>query len=51
MMAVGRKQHGDAEHGEEVADQDALLALGRVDRGDEAEPHLLGDHAARNLQR
>src|SRR5690242_1668736 len=43
MMAVGRKQQRDAEHGEEIADQDALLSLGRIDRGDEAEPHLLGD--------
>ena len=41
----------DAEHGEEVADDHALLALGRIDRGDEAEPHLLGDHHARDLQR
>ena len=42
VMAVGRKQHGYAEQGQEVADQHALLALGRI-RGDEAEPALLGD--------
>ena len=34
-----------------VADQEALLALGRIDRGDEAEAELLGDHGARDLQR
>ena len=28
---------------EEIADDHALLALGRIDRGDEAEPQLLGD--------
>jgi len=41
----------DPEQRQEVADQQALLALGRIDRGDEAEPHLLGDHRARDLQR
>ena len=51
MMAVGGEQQRHAEHGEEIADQHALLALGRIDRGDEAEPHLLGDHGARDLQR
>ena len=29
----------------------ALLALGRIDGGDEAEAELLGDHRARDLQR
>ena len=51
MMQVGRKDHGEAEHCEEIADEHALLSLGRIDRGDEAEPHLLGDHHAGNLQR
>ena len=51
MMAVGRKQQRHAEQGEEISDQQALLALGRIDRGDEAEAHLLGDHRARDLQR
>src|SRR5712691_1199516 len=51
VMQVGGEQHGDAEDGEEVADQHALLPLGRVDRGDEAEAELLGDDAAGDLQR
>ena len=51
MMAVGGKQQRQAEDGEEVADQEALLPLGRIDRGDEAEAELLGDHRARDLQR
>ena len=51
MMQVGREDQRDAEHAEEIADEHALLALGRIDRGDEAEPHLLGDHRARDLQR
>ena len=50
-MAVGRKQHGDAEQREKVADHDALLALRRIDRGDKAKTELLGDHGARHLQR
>ena len=50
-MQVGREDQRDAEHAEEIADDDALLALGRIDRGDEAEPHLLRDHRARDLQR
>ena len=28
----------------------ALLALGWIDRGDKAEPELLGDHVAGDLQ-
>ena len=40
-----------AEHGEEIADDDALLALGRIDRGDEAEAELLGDDRARDFER
>src|SRR6202021_1894423 len=51
IVAVGCKQQRDAEQGEEVADQQSLLALGRIPRGDEAEPHLLGDHRPGNLQR
>ena len=50
-MAVGGEQQGDAEQGQEIADQQALLALGRIDRRDETEAHLLGDHGARDLQR
>ncbi len=50
MVAVGGKQQGHAEQSEEVADQHALLALGRIDRGDETEPDLLRDHGARDLQ-
>ena len=35
-----------------LRDQHALLAaLGRIDRGDEAEAELLGDHEAGDLQR
>ena len=51
MMQVGREDQRDAEHGEEIADDHALLALRRIDRGDEAEPELLGDHRAGDLQR
>ena len=51
MMHVGREQQRDAEQREEIADQQALLALGRIDRGDEAKPQLLGDDRAGDLQR
>ena len=51
VMQVGGEDQRDAEHGEEIADDHALLALRRIDRGDEAEPQLLGDHRARDLQR
>ncbi|MGY3391897.1 hypothetical protein ACVWW6_004488 [Bradyrhizobium sp. USDA 3311] len=51
MMAVGGEQQRHPEHGQEVADQHALLSLRRIDRGDEAEPHLLRDHGTRNLER
>ena len=50
-MQVGGEQEREAENGEEVADQHALLALRRIDRGDEAETELLGDHRAGDLQR
>src|SRR6185437_11739151 len=46
IVAVGGEQQRHAEHGEEVSDQDALLALGRIEGGDESQPHLLGDHRA-----
>ena len=46
MMHVGREDERDAEHGEEVADDNALLALRRIDGGDEAEPQLLRDRGA-----
>ena len=36
---------------EEIADDHALLALGRIDGGDEAEAKLLGDHRARDRER
>ena len=51
VMQVGREDQRDAEQGEEIADDQALLALRRIDRGDEAEAELLGDHRARDLQR
>ena len=51
MMQVGREDQRDAEQRQEIADQHALLALGRIDRGDEAEAQLLRDHGARDLQR
>ena len=50
VMQVGGEHQRDAEHGEEIADDHALLALRRIDRGDEAEPKLLGDDGARDLQ-
>ena len=51
VMQIGGEDQRHAEHGQEIADDDVLLALRRIDRGDEAEPHLLGDHRARDLQR
>ena len=51
MMQVGGEDQRDAEQREEVADDQALLPLRRIDRGDEAEPKLLRDHRARDLQR
>ncbi len=51
VMQVGGEDQRDAEHGQEIADDHALLALRRIDRGDEAEPELLGDDGARDLQR
>ena len=50
-MQVGGEQQRNAEDGQKVADHDALLALGRIDGGDEAEAELLGDHGARDRQR
>ena len=51
VMHVGGEDQRDAEQREEIADQHALLVLRRVDRGDEAEAELLGDHRAGDLQR
>src|ERR1700687_3130144 len=51
VMGVGCKQQRHAEDGEEISDQEALLTLGRIDGGDEAEAKLLGDHRSRDLQR
>jgi hypothetical protein len=51
IMQIGREDERDAEHGEEVSEGDALLALHRVEAGDEAEPQLLCDRGARDLQR
>ncbi len=51
MMHVGGEDQRHAEHGEEVADQHALLVLRRIDRGDEAEAELLRHHGAGDLQR
>ena len=51
LVGVGGEQQREPEHGEEVADQEALLPLRRIDRGDESEPQLLRDHRARHLQR
>ena len=50
-MQIGGEQHRDAEQREEIADQEALLALGGIDAGDEAEAKLLGDDAAGDLKR
>ena len=50
-MHVGGEEQRDAEHGEEIADDRALLALRRIDRGDEAETQLLGDHVACDFKR
>jgi hypothetical protein len=50
-MAVGGEQQRHAQDGEEVADQQTLLPLGRIDGGDEAEAELLGDHRTRDRQR
>ncbi len=50
-MHVGGEDQRDAEQREEIADEHALLALRRIDRGDEAEAELLGDHRAGDLQR
>jgi hypothetical protein len=46
VVHVGGEEQRDAEHGEEIADDHALLALGRIDGGDEAQAQLLGDHRA-----
>jgi hypothetical protein len=51
VMGVGCKQQRYAEDGEKISDQYALLALGRIHRGDKAEAKLLGDHRACDLQR
>ena len=50
-MHVGGEEQRNAEHGEEIADNRALLALRRIDRGNEAETQLLRDHVARDLER
>ena len=51
MMQIGGENQRDAEQGEEIADQRALLILGRIDGGDKAQAHLLGDDRTRDLQR
>ena len=51
MMHIGGEQQRDAEDGEEISDQHALLALRRIDRRDEAEAELLGDDGASQRQR
>ena len=51
VVQIGREDQRDAEQREEIAEDDALLALGRIDRGDEAEAELLRDHRTRGLQR
>ena len=51
MMHVGRKEQCHAEHGQEVADQRALLVLGRVHGRDKAKAQLLGNHRTRHFER
>ena len=51
MMQIGGKDQRDAKQREKIADQQALLVLGRVDGGDEAQAQLLGDDGAGDLQR
>ena len=50
MMQVGGENQRDAHDGEKIADQRALLVLSRIDGGDEAKPHLLGNNRAGDLQ-
>ena len=50
-MHVRRKDQHQPKHRKEVADDDALLALRRIDFGDEAQAHLLRHHRAGELQR
>ncbi len=50
-MQVGGEDQRYPEHGQEVAEDDALLTLRRIDRGDEAEAELLGDDRACDLER
>jgi hypothetical protein len=47
---VGRENQRDSEQREEIADDRALFVLRRIDRGNEAEPELLGNHGAGDLQ-
>ena len=49
VVEVGGEDQRHAEQGQEVADR-RLLAHGRVDGGDEAEPELVGDDGAGRLQ-
>ncbi len=49
-MQVGGEDQRHAEHGEKIADQNALLVLRRVNGGDEAETELLRHDRARDLQ-
>ena len=51
MMHVGGEKQRDAEKRQEIADDRALLALRRIDRGDEAKPELRGDHRAGDFER
>jgi hypothetical protein len=46
-----RKEESHAEHGEEVADESALLALSGIDRGDKSQAKLLRDDRAGDLER
>ena len=48
VMQVGREDQRDAEHRQEVADDQSLLPLRRIDRGHKAEPELLRDHRTRD---
>ena len=51
MMQVGCEDQRHAEQREEIAEDQPLLSLRRIDRCHEPEPKLLRDHRARDLQR
>ena len=50
MMQIGSEDQRHAEQREKIADDQALLALGRVYGGHETEAELLRDHRTRDLQ-